>query len=252
MTVRALRLYAEEGLLAPAWIDPDSGYRYYRAEQVRRATTIALLRSLGVGLDGVRAALDATDPAVLAAVLEGERDRAQRELDARSRALRSIERLVRSPSALPYDVGIHERPARRLAGVVAQVSADRLGPDTGAACERAAPVLARAGLSLSDGLEALFPLDLEARFEVVVGVGAPRGAEMPTGAVERELAAGLWASTLHVGPYDELPLGYTALLEHLRERGHEPRAPIVETYLNDPRSTPRHELVTRLAVGLAG
>ena len=27
---KALRLYAERGLLPPAWVDPDSGYRYYR------------------------------------------------------------------------------------------------------------------------------------------------------------------------------------------------------------------------------
>ena len=39
---KALRLYAERGLLSPAWVDPDSGYRYYRTEQLRSATLIAL------------------------------------------------------------------------------------------------------------------------------------------------------------------------------------------------------------------
>src|SRR5262249_5535052 len=44
LSQKALRLYGENGLLPPAWVDPDSGYRYYRPEQLRSATLIALLR----------------------------------------------------------------------------------------------------------------------------------------------------------------------------------------------------------------
>jgi effector-binding domain-containing protein len=71
---------------------------------------------------------------------------------------------------------------------------------------------------------------------------------LPAYAVERDLAAGRWASTLHVGSYDALALAYAALFEHLRERGHEPVAPIVETYLNDPSTVPPAELLTRISV----
>jgi len=53
---------------------------------------------------------------------------------------------------------------------------------------------------------------------------------------------------LHVGGYDELPLAYAALLEHLRERGFAPTAPVTETYLNDPAAVPVAERVTRLSV----
>jgi hypothetical protein len=70
-------------------------------------------------------------------------------------------------------------------------------------------------------------------------------------ASEHELPGGEWASTLHVGPYEELPVAYAALLEHLRERGHEPRAPVLETYLTDPTVAEPPELVTRVAVAMA-
>ena len=33
LSQKALRLYGENALLAPAWVDPDSGYRYYRLDQ---------------------------------------------------------------------------------------------------------------------------------------------------------------------------------------------------------------------------
>jgi DNA-binding transcriptional MerR regulator len=241
LTIKALRLYDAEGLLVPAWVDPDSGYRYYRADQVRAATTIALLRSLDVPLAAVREVLDAPDDAALAAVLDAERERAARDLAAREQALRSIERLARSPEAVRYDVRMAREPARRLAGLTAVAATDTIGPDTFALCVRVAALLGPGEIT------AIYPLDLDDTFALTAGIA---GADVPPGAEAHELPGGVWASTLHVGPYEELPVAYVALLEHLRERGHEPRAPIIETYLNDPTVTEPQELVTRLAVAM--
>jgi DNA gyrase inhibitor GyrI len=96
-------------------------------------------------------------------------------------------------------------------------------------------------------ISAVYPLDLEETFSLTAGVV---GADPVDGAAVRELPGGDWASTLH-RPYEELALAYVALLEHVRERGHEPRAPMVETYLTDPTATPPAELVTRVAVAMA-
>lgn len=57
LSLKALRLYDENGLLPPARVDPDSGYRYYRLEQVWQATTIRLLRRAGMPLAEIRAFL---------------------------------------------------------------------------------------------------------------------------------------------------------------------------------------------------
>ena len=37
LSVKAPRLYDELGLLAPAWVDPASSYRYYTPAQANRA-----------------------------------------------------------------------------------------------------------------------------------------------------------------------------------------------------------------------
>ncbi len=62
LSQKALRLYGENGLLPPAWVDPDSGYRYYRLDQLRAATLIALLRRSGMPLGEIRSFL--RDPTV--------------------------------------------------------------------------------------------------------------------------------------------------------------------------------------------
>jgi DNA-binding transcriptional MerR regulator len=69
LTVKALRHYDEVGLLRPAAVDADTGYRSYGAEQVRRAETIRTLRRLELPLDDIRALLAADDPELVRRVL---------------------------------------------------------------------------------------------------------------------------------------------------------------------------------------
>ncbi|WP_037870172.1 MerR family transcriptional regulator [Streptomyces sp. NRRL S-813] len=57
LTSSALRFYADSGLLPPAEVDPVSGYRYYSADQVARATALRQLRELTMPLAAVEAVL---------------------------------------------------------------------------------------------------------------------------------------------------------------------------------------------------
>lgn len=59
LTASALRFYADCGLLAPAEVDPVSGYRYYGADQVARAIELRRLREIAMPLAGVTAVLAA-------------------------------------------------------------------------------------------------------------------------------------------------------------------------------------------------
>ena len=54
LTPKALRLYDESGLLAPAAVDSESGYRLYDQSQLVRARLIAQLRGVGMPLAEVR------------------------------------------------------------------------------------------------------------------------------------------------------------------------------------------------------
>ncbi|GAA3835201.1 MerR family transcriptional regulator [Streptomyces phyllanthi] len=54
LSPKALRLYDELDLLRPARVDPETGYRYYAAEQLERARLVAWLRRLGMPLARIR------------------------------------------------------------------------------------------------------------------------------------------------------------------------------------------------------
>jgi serine/threonine protein phosphatase PrpC len=55
ISAKRLRTYAAEGLLAPAAVDPSSGYRYYSPGQLADAQLIEALRQGGVALAEIRA-----------------------------------------------------------------------------------------------------------------------------------------------------------------------------------------------------
>ncbi len=57
LSAKALRLYDELGLLPPARVDEDSGYRFYEPGQLKPARLIAALRQLQVPLAEIKAIL---------------------------------------------------------------------------------------------------------------------------------------------------------------------------------------------------
>jgi len=69
LTVKALRHYDELGLLRPAEVDPETGYRSYSPAQVGRAEWIRTLRRLELPLDDISALLASDDPVTVKRLL---------------------------------------------------------------------------------------------------------------------------------------------------------------------------------------
>src|SRR2546429_8090670 len=57
VSVRMLRHYDAIGLLRPATVDPASGHRFYRADQLRRLNRVVALNDLGFTLQQAQAIL---------------------------------------------------------------------------------------------------------------------------------------------------------------------------------------------------
>jgi len=86
LTVKALRHYDELGLLRPASVDRDTGYRFYAAVQVPIAEAIRMLRRLEVPLDDISTLLVSDDPVEVRRLLVDH----QRRTAVRSAELKAI------------------------------------------------------------------------------------------------------------------------------------------------------------------
>ncbi len=93
LTVGALRHYDDEGVLAPADVDPSTGYRRYRRDQLQVARAVAALRDLELSLPAIRALLEADEPATRATILREERVRLEARTARLQRALHRLHML---------------------------------------------------------------------------------------------------------------------------------------------------------------
>src|SRR5918997_1524812 len=114
LSVKALRHYDDMGLLAPAHVDPESGYRWYQGSQARSGAIISVLRSMGVPLDVVRRVLEEPDRSEehltrWRTEVEAERVRQDDAIAVGLRALASYERdslVVRRRAPVQHYVGL--------------------------------------------------------------------------------------------------------------------------------------------------
>lgn len=79
LSVHTLRHYDDVGLLTPAEVDPDSGYRRYRRDQVRQTRLIQALRWVDLPVEDIKAALADDTSEKLMEILGRHRDRLERK-----------------------------------------------------------------------------------------------------------------------------------------------------------------------------
>lgn len=57
VTIKALRYYEEEGLLLPAYIDENNGYRYYETRQLLDISEIVSLKQIGLSIKDIKSVI---------------------------------------------------------------------------------------------------------------------------------------------------------------------------------------------------
>jgi effector-binding domain-containing protein len=250
LSVKALRLYDEKGLLAPAFVDPASGYRYYRLGQANRAEAVRALRSVDMPLEEIRAILEAEEPGLVHRRLVAHRDRLTARLAAHERMLAYLESLIqREDGIVPYDVQITQEAPQLVMASRRRTSLSRITEDIAGGFASLMETLARAGAPASGSPLIVYhdAIDQETDGDIEVCVPVARLVSGGPEVHGRELEGGTMASTLHRGPYEEIAAAYHALTGWISERGHEIAGPPREIYLNDPRVVPAEELLTRVS-----
>jgi DNA-binding transcriptional MerR regulator len=217
LSPKALRLYGENGLLPPAWVDPGSGYRYYSPDQLREATLIAFLRRSEMPLGEIRDFLRDPRPQRLD---EYER-RVADEFAERRRVLRYVKRYLREESM--YDVitkHVDEQPYLSKSANVYVRDLERFICDTfeelGYDEATAPPFVLYHG-----------PVNQEADGPVEVCV--------PNAGGEKRLPAGDVAFTQISGAqcaFPEILGAYDAVYRWAKQNGREPGGPPREVYFN--------------------
>lgn len=121
VSIRMLRHYDEIGLLKPAHIDPESGYRYYAEGQLPAAGRITALKDMGFSLAVIGELLpDYGDRERLERQLflkRAELSEERQQLEQRLRLLDTALERLRKDESMKYDVTLKTFPQRSAATV---------------------------------------------------------------------------------------------------------------------------------------
>ena len=124
LSARALRIYDELGLLAPARVDEDSGYRFYEPAQLRQARLIAVLRQLHFSLAEIKAILPLEPGEAVERVRELWTAVESKHSSLRALATYVIDELSGKRSVV-YEVKTREIPERSLLCVKRNVAGEK-------------------------------------------------------------------------------------------------------------------------------
>jgi DNA-binding transcriptional MerR regulator len=250
LSVTTLRYYHEVGLLPPAEIDSETGYRRYAVSQLSVAQVIRRLRELGMSVDDVRHVIEAPDVQARNEAISAHLRRMEGELAQTQATVRALRLLLdeKAPPAIAVEyraVGPTETFALRAEVAYAEMF-DWLGDALNelraavdaTAAERAGP---DAALYSNELLE-------DEHGEIVAVVPVTARAD-PPGRVERLVLPRVeYAVAVHAGSVDDIDRTYAALGTVVAEREIGVQGPIREDYVVSAYDTP-DELRHRTEIG---
>ncbi len=101
VSIRTLRHYEEEGLLRPAQVSAQTGYRYYRADQLMVLQRIGALRDIGMSIAEIRHLLT-LDRDEFSIRLSGHERHLEQELAAAATRLRCLQGTFQWLTSTPW------------------------------------------------------------------------------------------------------------------------------------------------------
>ena len=113
LSLKALRLYDERGVLVPSRVDQASGYRYYDTAQLDEAHLVVMMRQLQLPLAAIKELL-ACDPADAAERIAAHWREVESVHDARRELADYLVSRLRGKRPVMYEVATREMPERSL------------------------------------------------------------------------------------------------------------------------------------------
>jgi len=239
LSVKTLRHYHQVGLLEPATVNPETGYRYYTAGQIPTAQVIRRLRDLEMPVADVKAVLAAPDAAARSALIAAHLDRLEAGLAQTRTAVESLRDLLRPPDG-PAAIEHRSVPATAAAAIGVVVDRqDLLAWWEGALGELRATVGAQ-GLHATGPSGGVFASELLQQDRGSATVFIPvEGAVRPIGRVTSlVIPAAALAIISHHGSLADADLSYAKLGSYAITHEISIDGPLREYYLRSAADTP--------------
>ncbi|AUG80558.1 MerR family transcriptional regulator [Kitasatospora sp. MMS16-BH015] len=242
LPITALRHYDTSGVLTPALVDPGTGYRYYRRDQLRAAQLVRSLRQLDIPIEEVRELLGRRAAGEsIAAVLLSRLAAAERRLAAQRALVHHLLHRDDEGDEMGHRIELHHR--RPVFALACRATVDQSGLDAAARASHqamytfagqgpltfAGPAFSRLHGPVTEEHASLV------EFCLPIAATAAKPGELPEGIELLELPAATYVSTVVEGEAAAFPtiLGaYDAVAAWISEHSFGFAGPVEEIYLH--------------------
>ncbi|BAB72303.1 transcriptional regulator [Nostoc sp. PCC 7120 = FACHB-418] len=256
VSVKALRLYDQMGLLKPIKVDNFTSYRYYSAEQLPRLNRILAFKDLGFSLEQIAKLLDENlPPEQIRGMLRLKQGEIQRLVEAEQARLIRVEarlKQIEQEDSMPnYEVVIKKVAPIQVASI-RQILPDN--PSIGQLYGEISEYLAQNGVKAGDYYAGIWHdpgyKDTDIDAEAVISIeGSIKGNERIK--IYELPGSETTACLIHHGSYETLAQAYATLVSWIEANGYNITAPNREVYIIGGNEQNNDSYVTELQFPVA-
>lgn len=240
ITVKALRFYEKQGILDPAFVDEENGYRYYTMNQMATLHQITALKQAGFTLEDIKKIQCEKDQGRF---LFGKKNEIMTKIAELTRQLSLIERYISDEElSLDTPVLIKTIPAVIAATMQARLETYddlfSLMPTMGAEMERLGCECALPEYCFTNYLE---PGYKEEKILIETCEAVTEKKQDSELVHFKEFPQIEAACIYHKGAYTEFPRTYATIIRYIEENGYEICGNIRENYIDGVWNKEREE-----------
>ena len=235
VTIKTLHHYDEVGLLVPAHVDEETGYRYYTSSQLFRLGEIMALRQMGFSIPEVSALVDGHN---IAGILKQRKAELESEVQSVTDQLFRLNHYIQEQKEghiMKYQAVIKEIPAFTVYAarytIPNYAALNEIMPALGEKVSRANPGIqcVKPGYCYNVYLDGEYR-DTDINVEICEAVTS-RGKD-GDGIVFKEIPAVKAVSVLHRGAYEEIGAAYAYAVGWAERNGYQITDNARESYID--------------------
>lgn len=238
--IQTLHHYDSKGILKPAWIDPETGYRFYNEESSNQLWKIKALKSAGFSLKEIRELLDA-DVSHTEAIFEKLSKELETKIQHEQQMLRYLNRSLHAMRKWEEEDWIREPRIVEISGRTGYVIEVQESDDM----EKRFRALESFQKNQPLHVDVLFqPLRImkieETGKSKLVCYGAL--TEKPIQDAQLHMPKGIFAVMDHIGIAQSVMATYEKIFSYVEQRGYERTGNALELFVIDPHlsANPEH------------
>lgn len=235
VTIKTLRHYDEVGLLTPAHVDEENGYRYYTTNQLFRLNKIIALRQMGFSIPEIADIIDDRNVAVILEQRKAELTAEREHVAAQLFRLENYMIEQKEGYSMDYQAVIKEIPAFTV------FSLEYVIPNYAALAE-IMPTVGEKVSKANPGIQCVKPhycfnvyLDgeyKESDIHVEICQAVTSRGKDGDGIVFKDLPAVTVVSILHQGAYEGLSAAYAYVIQWVEQHGYKITDYVRESYID--------------------